>query len=98
MPNQIQHFIEAEKLLAIGVTVVDRISNIADERKRLTQKIGAADPNIDPDYNAEIIAKLTQRMDELGKKVMGIWAQAQVHATLATVPDEHVGTELELLH
>jgi len=23
-------------------------------------------------------------MDELGKKAMGIWAQAQVHATLAS--------------
>lgn len=25
----------------------------------------------------------TQRRDELGKQLMGIWAQAQVHATLA---------------
>lgn len=29
--------------------------------------------------------EIEQRRDALGKKVMGIWAQAQVHATLALV-------------
>ena len=29
---------------------------------------------------------IRQRRDDLGKQAMGIWAQAQVHATLATIP------------
>jgi hypothetical protein len=32
--------------------------------------------------------QITQKMDEQGKKAMGIYAAAQVHATLATIPDK----------
>lgn len=34
------------------------------------------------------IDRLTEAMDEKGKKLMGIWAQAQVYATLATIADD----------
>lgn len=40
-----------------------------------------------PDLNA---AELDVVRDRLGKKAMGIWAQAQVHATLATTRIESV--------
>jgi len=76
-----EHYRETERLLNEGVDVRQRISNIADERARMK----ATGPEQDTAYHDEIIAGLTARMDELGKKAMGIWAQAQVHATLATV-------------
>lgn len=55
--NASQHYQKAERLLAEGQTVV--------------QKIRDAD-------NAP-------RRDALGEQAMGIWAQAQAHATLALV-------------
>lgn len=83
MPNQTQHFIEAEKLLAEGVKTVNRIREMDDLRR--TYAFGEIDEDSDS------FRRLTRYMDELGKKAMGIWAQAQVHATLATVPqgNEH---------
>lgn len=78
MPSQTDHYIEAERLLAEGVSIVNRISKLADQRREAV-------------INR---APITAQMDELGKKAMGIWAQAQVHATLAHVPDSHVGALL----
>lgn len=90
MPNQTQHFIEAERLLAEGVKTVNRIREMDDLRRKYA--FGEVDEDSDS------FRRATRYMDELGKKVMGIWAQAQVHATLAHVPDAHVGVELELSH
>lgn len=65
------HYRRAEALLDEGEAVVRKIGELADAR----------DDERDDDYHAY----LTRRMDELGKKAMGIWAQAQAHATLATL-------------
>lgn len=67
----IEHYRKAEKLLGEGAAVVSRIGQLADERRQIAAG--------DPDY-----LFVTRCMDELGKKAMGVWAQAQVHATLAT--------------
>jgi len=69
------HYQRAENLLEDGRRVVDQIRSISELRQ----------PLIDDDGDPDQIAHDTRRMDELGKKVMGIWAQAQVHATLATI-------------
>ncbi|UBV14858.1 hypothetical protein [Mycolicibacterium fortuitum] len=74
-PNE--HYAEAERLLAKGVEVVNRIGALAEKRDATTV--------YDQTYD-----QLTERMDELGQKVMGIWAQAQVHATLANAPLEQI--------
>lgn len=67
-----EHKLRAEQLLDEGVAVVN--------------KIATADADCPPSMNANHVEKwIATRRDELGKKVMGIWAQAQVHATLATV-------------
>lgn len=63
----------AETLLSEVVTVHDKISKLDDQRKV-----------VETDYAYD---KLTRSMDEYGKKIMGMLGQAQVHATLATVPD-----------
>lgn len=83
MPDQTSHFIIAEQLLAAGGDVVRRISDAAQMRS---------------DYgpSEDRFHEHTRTMDELGKKAMGIWAQAQVHATLAHVPDNHIGALLEI--
>lgn len=65
-----EHQLAAEHLLAEGVRTVDRISELARQRD-----------NVEDPYVRQIF---TAQMDELGKKAMGIWAQAQVHATLST--------------
>ena len=67
-----QHKDRAEELIKEGERVAAQISRLKDDRSGATG--GLRDD-------------FTERMDELGKKAMGIWAQAQVHATLATVPD-----------
>ena len=63
-----EHYVAAEALLDEGVAVVKRISSLAGMR----QMSGQAEA-----------ARFTVEMDELGKKAMGIWAQAQVHALLS---------------
>lgn len=64
------HFSAAEQLLAEGREVVAQLK--AANESRYDHGV------LEPGY-----ATWTARMDELGKKAMGIWAQAQVHATLA---------------
>lgn len=68
------HYDEADRLLKRGVEAVQRLQGIAQEREA----------------NQDQWGRYTESMDELGKKVMGIWAQAQVHATLATTPRENL--------
>lgn len=77
MATRVRHYMDAEDLLAEGVGVVKKISILADARRKL------ADDN-EFGTNALAIEAMTELMDEYGKKAMGIWAQAQVHATLAT--------------
>lgn len=73
-----EHKQEAERLLLEGVKIVRMISGANDERKALRRQYqGLQQDSLEA-------RRLTERMDELGKKVMGIWAQAQVHATLST--------------
>ena len=64
-----EHYERAEALLAEGVRVVGKIRDAADRR----------------DVLGEQWDMFTRQMDEYGKQAMGIWAQAQVHATLARV-------------
>jgi hypothetical protein len=71
--NQAEHYQRAEELLAEGVQVVNEISHLDKMRKGQTITEGT-------------YGSITTSMDERGKKVMGIWAQAQVHATLAQTP------------
>lgn len=70
-----EHYEQAEALLTEGVDIVNTIAMLADAR-------AMEHANERTDRARDV----TQRMDELGKKAMGIWAQAQVHATLATLP------------
>jgi hypothetical protein len=62
-----EHYWEAERLIAVGESVVQEIRDI--RRK-----------------GVEDAAWVESRRDALGKQAMGIWAQAQVHATLALHP------------
>ena len=82
--NRAQHYVEAERLLEEGRKVVRSIGNWADMREQLTVDRAPGGH----DYDA-----FTHRMDELGKKAMGIWAQAQVHATLASVQAHGVASQ-----
>lgn len=75
--NPAQHRAEAERLLAKGVEVVDKIASAEEDRR----KYAGTSFDYQGDQDTRWIAT---RRDELGKKAMGIWAQAQVHATLAT--------------
>lgn len=63
-----EHYRHAEALLAEGQAVV--------------QEIRDADKDVDNGLMAALTVQ--NRRDVLGKQAMGIWAQAQVHATLAT--------------
>lgn len=86
MPSRRAHYEEAERLLAKGVEAVAKISNVHDLREGLVQKWTEGEVGIGfltPQQN-ETVRALTAKMDEYGKQAMGIWAQAQVHATLAT--------------
>lgn len=74
-----KHYEEAERLLAEGVEVVKKIASAEEDRR----KYAGTSFDYQGDQDTLWIAK---RRDELGKKAMGIWAQAQVHATLATAP------------
>lgn len=77
-----EHYAEAERLIAEGEKVVGKIGDLAMKRVSITatKNLGALGP-----FDDARVADLTTRMDEYGKKAMGIWTQAQVHATLATV-------------
>lgn len=73
-----EHYTEAERLLDEGVKVVNRIANVANEPyPEHVMDMG------EDEYTREWQER---RRDALGKKAMGIWAQAQVHATLAAYP------------
>lgn len=78
-----EHYDEAERLLAEGEKVVGVISDLAMKRASFTATKPVGGLGV---LDAARVDELTARMDEKGKKAMGIWAQAQVHATLATVP------------
>lgn len=69
------HYQMAETLLAQGEDAHRKLSETADARN--------AWPSGTDEY-----AALTRQMDEYGKKCIGTWLQAQVHATLATVDAE----------
>jgi hypothetical protein len=76
-----EHYQEAERLLDEGIKVVQRIADVINEPyPEHVLEIG------EDEYTREW---QVQRRDELGKKAMGIWAQAQVHATLAITPFEY---------
>jgi primase-polymerase (primpol)-like protein len=66
-----EHKTEAERLLTEGVKVVNQISHLDKMRQGQVITEGTYE-------------SITASMDERGKKAMGIWAQAQVHATLST--------------
>jgi len=67
-----EHYRIADRLLRDGVATHDKISELDDARKAYSA-------------DSDEYADLTRQMDEYGKKAMGIWAQAQAHATLAAV-------------
>ncbi|UTQ77825.1 hypothetical protein [Mycolicibacterium phage Kashi_SSH1] len=71
-----EHYIAAEDLIAEGERTAAQISDVKDQRALVRKHTP---------QNRERIDHLTQRMDELGKKARGIWAQALVHAELARV-------------
>jgi hypothetical protein len=85
MPNLMpwEHYAIAQKLALEGRKVVDKISAAHQHRSDLAESFGAK-INID---QADQLESITKHMDELGKKAMGIWAQGQLHATLANVPN-----------
>ena len=84
-----QHGEEAERLLAQGVDVINKIDMLDKVRQGIQSRTPNTDFNSD---NVRSINGYTNRIEELGKKAMGIWAQAQVHATLATMPFQQVET------
>jgi hypothetical protein len=69
-----EHYDRAEALLAEGAEVVGKIASASDDYHPYGSNGGMT-------HDAWVRA----RRDDLGKKAMGIWAQAQVHATLAIV-------------
>lgn len=71
-----KHYEEAERLLAEGVEVVKKISSAEEDHRKYCGE----------SWQPSDMVTVRVRRDELGKKAMGIWAQAQVHATLATAP------------
>lgn len=70
--SRLHHYIEAERLLAEGVEVVNKIASATTDYHPYGANGG---------MTQEVWVRA--RRDDLGKKAMGIWAQAQVHATLA---------------
>ena len=82
-----EHYREAERILASGEYAVTRIGELADARKKLLEEWGDGEPALWLTPQQEAVQEaITAGMDEFGKKAMGCWAQAQVHATLATAP------------
>jgi hypothetical protein len=92
MPNLMpwEHYAIAQKLALEGRKVVQDISRAAEYRESMFQNFnqspGYTVGTVTPDQKA-LIDAVTEKMDELGKKAMGIWAQGQLHATLANVPN-----------
>lgn len=82
MASRTEHYLEAERLIEAGEEVVRKIRQASARRTQLAQDYGTT---LTPSQKATLEG-ITLRMDELGKKAMGVWAQAQVHATLASVP------------
>ncbi|MBB3752470.1 hypothetical protein FHT44_004982 [Mycolicibacterium sp. BK634] len=82
-----EHFEATEALLAEGVKTVQKIAELAERRRQLSERVYADEPGSTTWHELVTaerqIESMTIRMDEYGKKAMGIWAQAQVHATLA---------------
>lgn len=74
MATRREHYKAAEQILAEGEREVLLIRSLKADRDLLPPGSEANDQ----------WAALTHQMDEAGKKAMGCWAQAQVHATLAT--------------
>lgn len=72
--NRDKHYRRAEELLEEGVKVVRTLALLNKDRGHHLQ-------------GTDTYGRYTASMDELGKKAMGIWAQAQVHATLATTEE-----------
>lgn len=81
MPSAAEHRATAEALLEEGVKVVDRISQIAEEREHTRP-------------GDELYKRHTLRMNELGRKATGTWLQAQAHAALGG-PMPEVSVEAE---
>lgn len=73
MATQAENKAAAEDLLKEAWEVGAKIRALNEQRKQVM---------MDGTYD-----ELTRKMDEQGKKAMGIYAQAQVYATLATIPD-----------
>lgn len=89
MATQAENKAIAESFLVTGSEVVEKLRKVADIRKRLEkegQELEEWD-SVGRTRHNHAHADLTRIMDERGKQLMGIWAQAQVYATLATVPD-----------
>lgn len=90
------HRRRAEQLLDEGVEIVKKIGELADNREDVDVRLTAvlAQKNISlpisvvDGLSVGLFDAYTKNMDELGKKAMGIWAQAQVHATLAMIPED----------
>lgn len=74
MATRREHYKAAEQILAEGEREVLLIRELNGIRSNL-QSSGS-------DHATDYL-NLTDQMDEAGKKAMGCWAQAQVHATLA---------------
>lgn len=85
-----EHYQRGQELLTEGERVVAQISDVKDnralKRKTIDERGGGSI------WEAEEIDRLTERMDELGKKAQGVWAQAQAHFLAASVPS-HVVSE-----
>jgi hypothetical protein len=91
--SRAQHYLAAEDLLAEGRMVVAKISDLKDLRDVI-----AADHQevyLPPEASAKLNS-ITREMDEQGKKVMGIWAQAAVHAQLANADWQVSNKALEM--
>lgn len=73
--NQREHYLAAEALLEEVKFVGAKIRELNESRK--ASQVGK--------LGYPTRSELTQKMDEQGKKAMGIYAQAQVHATLASI-------------
>lgn len=65
-----EHYWEAERLIAEGERVAQQIRDVREG----------------PGDAVGMFSSVESRRDALGKQAMGIWAQAQVHATLALYP------------
>lgn len=88
MAPQAENKAHAEELLRAGEALVAHLSDIKGTRALARKEAdGLESKGWDVTGRRRDIQRLTEAMDEKGKKLMGIWAQAQVYATLATVPD-----------